>query len=62
MEVDVPVGGDAHMEIEELAAQGKLAAQTDGPAARGEAELQIVVGPTVTTAGQQADPAGPATG
>ena len=52
MEVDAPVGGDAHMEIEEPAVQGEPAAQTVGPAARGELELQIVVGPTVTTAGQ----------
>ena len=60
--MDAPVGGDAHMEIEEPAAQGEPAAQTDGPAARGEPELQIVVSPTVTTAGRQADPAGPAAG
>ena len=49
MEVDAPIGGDAHMEIEEPAAQ------TDGPAARGEPELQIMVSPTVTTAGRHAD-------
>ena len=62
MEVDAPVGGDAHMEIEEPAAQGEPAAQTDGPAARGEPELQIVVIPAVTTAGRQVDPAVPAAG
>ena len=56
MEVDAPAGGEVHMEIEEPAAQA------DGPAARGEPELQIVEGPTVTTAGRQADPAGSAAG
>ena len=62
MDVDAPAGGDTHMEIEEPAAQGEPAAQADGPAARGEPELLIVVSPTVTTAGQQADPAGSAAG
>ena len=62
MEVDAPVGGAAHMEIEEPAAQGEPAAQTDGPAVRGEPELLIVENPTVTAAGQQADPAGSAAG
>ena len=49
MEVDAPAGGGAHMETEELAAQG-------------EPELLIVASPIVTTAGQQADPAGSAAG
>ena len=60
MEVDAPTGGEGHM-VGEPAARSEPAAQTDGPAARGEPVI-LEVAPAVTAAGEQEGQAAPAAG